>query len=157
MGPNREWKLVMLFLWSYASHRAQSGVTNNHSTCCGCCVRDYHISFQLFALSSPFVTTQCLKDPQRGWGWHNSAGSSSDSQVIWVVRLSSKSKNRENPLLTNNKKWFLLKHVCEAINNKQRMFAFLAKRRKIIESGRVTMRCGYNDTNVSKVWHFEFL
>ena len=26
-----------LFLWSYASHGAQCGVTTSHSTCCGCC------------------------------------------------------------------------------------------------------------------------
>ena len=40
------------------------------------------------------------------WGWHDSVGSSSDGQVIWVARLSSNSKNRENPLLTNNKNAF---------------------------------------------------
>ena len=34
-------------LWSYASHGAQCGVTTCHSTCCGHCVRDYHISFRL--------------------------------------------------------------------------------------------------------------
>ena len=44
-------------------------------------------------------------------GWHNPAGSSSDGQVIWVVRLSSNLKNIENR--------FLLKYVCETINNKQ--------------------------------------
>ena len=67
---------------------------------------------------------------------------SSDGQVIWVARLFSNSKNTESPLLTNNKNVFLLKHVCETINKKQTMFAFLAKRRKNIERGRVTMRYG---------------
>ena len=47
-----------------------------------------------------------LKDPHRDGGWHNSAGFSSDDQVIWVARLSSNSKNRENLLLTNNKNIF---------------------------------------------------
>ena len=50
------------------------------------------------------------------WGWHNSGVSSSDGQVILVARLSSNSKNRENPLFNNNKKSFLLKHVCETMN-----------------------------------------
>ena len=78
-----------------------------------------------------------------GGGWHNSAGYSSDGQVIWVARLSSNSKNSENPLFNNkNKKSFLLKHVWETINNKQMRFAFLAnRRRKNIERGRVTMGC----------------
>ena len=71
-----------------------------------------------------------------------------------VARLSSNSKNRENPLFNNNKKSFLLKHVFETINNKQTMLAFLAKRRKNIERGRVMMRYGYSYTNVSKVWDF---
>ena len=53
---------------SYASHVAQCGVTTSHSTCCGYCVRDNHISFRLFALSNLSVPTLCLKDPQRGWG-----------------------------------------------------------------------------------------
>ena len=114
--------LIYIYIWSYISHGAQCGVTISHSTCCGYCFRDYHISFWLFALSSHSMPMLCLKDPWRG-RWHNSARSSSDSQVIWVAR------NRENPLVTNNKKWFLLKHVCETINNKQTMFAFLAKRR----------------------------
>ena len=129
-------------VWSYASHGAQCGVTTSHSTC-GCCVRGYHISFWLFTLSIPSMPTFSLKDSRR-WGWHNVAGSFSDSQVISVARLSSNSKNRENPLVTNNKKCFLLKHVCETINNKQTMLAFLAKRRrKNIEIGRVMMRCGH--------------
>ena len=94
-------------VWSYARHRAQYGVTTSHSTCCGCCVRDYHICFRLFALSSSSVSTLCLKDPRSPPppGWYNSAGSS-DSLVIWVARLSSNSKNRENLLLTNNKNAF---------------------------------------------------
>ena len=44
-------KMLMILLWSYASHGAHCGVTISHSTFCGCCVRDYHISFRLFALS----------------------------------------------------------------------------------------------------------
>ena len=60
-----------LLVWSYASHRAQCGVTTGHSTCCGYCVRDYHISFRLFALSNPSVPTLCLKDPWSG-GWQKS-------------------------------------------------------------------------------------
>ena len=39
-------------------------------------------------------------------GWHNPAGSSPDGQILWVATLSSNSKNRENPLLTNNKNGF---------------------------------------------------
>ena len=35
-----------------------------------------------------------------------------------MARLSSNSKNRENSF-NNNKKSFLLKHVCETINNKK--------------------------------------
>ena len=89
--------------------------------------------------------------------WHNSAGSSSDRLVIWVARLSSNSKNRENPLFNNHKKSFLLEHICETINNKQAMFAFLENRRKNIERGRVTMWCRSSDPNVAKVWDFEFL
>ena len=53
-----------IIVWSYASHRAQCGVTTSHSTC-GCCVHDYHVSFRLFALSSPSMSTLCLKDPRR--------------------------------------------------------------------------------------------
>ena len=37
-------------------------------------------------------------------GWHNSAGSSSDGQVKWVARLSSNSKNIENPLFNKQQK-----------------------------------------------------
>ena len=43
-------------VWSYASHGAQCGVTTCHTTC-GYCVRDYHISFRLFALSNPSMTS----------------------------------------------------------------------------------------------------
>ena len=56
----------IIMVWSYANHGAQSGVITSHSTCCGCCVRDYNISFRLFALSNPSVPTLCLKDPRRG-------------------------------------------------------------------------------------------
>ena len=133
--------LTFWLIWSYASHGAQCDVTTGHSTC-GYFVRDYRISFRLFALSNPSVSTLCLKDPRIG-GWQNSAGSSSDGQVILVATLSSNSKNRENSLFNNNKKSFLLKHVCETINNNQTMFVFLAnRRRKNIKRGRVTMRCG---------------
>ena len=52
-------------MWSYVSHGAQCGVTSSHSTC-GYCVRDYLISFRLFALSNHFVLTLCLKDPRNG-------------------------------------------------------------------------------------------
>ena len=45
-----------------------------------------------------------------------------------MARLSSNSKNRENRLFNSNKKSFLLKHVCETINNKQTRFA--AKQKK---------------------------
>ena len=41
-------------MWSYASHGAQCDVTTSHSTCCGCCVRDYHICFRLFAFVKSF-------------------------------------------------------------------------------------------------------
>ena len=56
----------MINMWSYASHGVQCGVTTSHSTCCGYCVRDYHISFRLFALSNPSVPMLCLKDLWRG-------------------------------------------------------------------------------------------
>ena len=56
----------LLVMWSYASHRAQCGVTTSHSTCCGCCVHDYHICFQLFTLLNPSMPMLYLKDPQRG-------------------------------------------------------------------------------------------
>ena len=63
-------------------------------------------------------------------GWHNSVGSSSDGQVIWLARLSSNSKNWENPLFYNNNNnnniFFLLKHVCETINNKKKKRALLS-------------------------------
>ena len=95
-----------LVLWSYASYGAQCGVTTSHSSCCGCCIRDNHIRFRQCALSNSSVPTLCLKDPW-GWDWHNSAGSSSDGQVIRVARLSSNSKNRETPLLINNKNGFI--------------------------------------------------
>ena len=65
------------------------------------------------------MPTLYLKDPRRVGGWHNSAGSSSDGQVMWVVRLSSNSKVKENVFLINNKVFFFLKHVCETINDKQ--------------------------------------
>ena len=117
------WYVKRASLWSYASHGAQSGVTTSHSNCCGYCVWDYCISFQLFALSNPSMPTLCLG------GWHNSAGSSSDSQVIWVARLSTNSKNRENPLFNNNKKSFLLKHVCETINNKRGLLSWQTEER----------------------------
>ena len=50
-----------LGLCSYASFGAQCGVT----TCCCCYVRDYHICFRLFALSSSSIPTLSLKDPRR--------------------------------------------------------------------------------------------
>ena len=50
---------------SYASYRAQCDVTSCHSSCCGCCVRDYDIIFRLIAFSSLSVYTLCLKDPRR--------------------------------------------------------------------------------------------
>ena len=64
-------------------------------------VRDYHISFRLFALSNPSVPTLCLKDPQ-------SRLTQFSRIFFWrsVARLSSNSKNRETPLLTNNKNGF---------------------------------------------------
>ena len=57
---------VCVCVWSYSSHVARCGVTTSHSTCCGYFVRDYHISFRLFALSNPSVPTLCLKNPRRG-------------------------------------------------------------------------------------------
>ena len=120
----------VVILYTYTRHGAQCGVTTSHSTCCGYCVRDYHISFRLFALSNPSVPTLCLKDPRRG-GWHNSAGSSSNGQVIEVARLFSNSKNRENTLFNNNKKSFLLKHVCETINSKQCLLSWQTDEERI--------------------------
>ena len=74
-----------------------------------------------------------------------------------MARLSCNSKNREIPFLNNKDVYFLLKHVCETINDKPTMFVFLTKRRKNIERGKVMMGCGKYDTNVSKVCDFEFL
>ena len=66
-----------------------------------------------------------------GGGRHNLAGSS-DGQVIWVARLSSKLKNRDNPLFNNNKKSFTLKHVCEKINkNKQCLLSWQTEEERI--------------------------
>ena len=59
------WLWVDPELRSYACHGAQCGVTTGHSTC-GYFVRDYYISFRLFALSNPFVSTLCLKDSRSG-------------------------------------------------------------------------------------------
>ena len=67
-------------VWSYACHGAVVSVTTTFASKC---------------LSSPSVPTKGSR--------HNSAGSSSNCQVIWVGRLSNNSKNRENPLLTNKK------------------------------------------------------
>ena len=50
----REWFQKIVDLWSYASHGAQCGVTTSHSTCCSCCVCDYHICFRLFAFVKSF-------------------------------------------------------------------------------------------------------
>ena len=135
--------IIFVFLWvcvwSYACHGARCGVTTSHSTSCGCCVRDYHICFRLFSLSV-LPCQRCVGKIHKG-GWHNSAGSSSGSQVKWVARLSSNTKKRKNSLQTNNKNGFLLKYVCETIKNKLTMFVFLAKRRrKNIERGRGKMR-----------------
>ena len=90
-------------MWSYASHIAQCGVTTSHCTC-GYCVRAYHISFRLFALSNSSVSTQCLKDPVE-WGnpiqpdlhltvrlyeWLDCL----DTQRIEKTRCLTKTKNR---------------------------------------------------------------
>ena len=148
-------------MWSFAnhtSHSTQCGVTTSHSTCSGCCVCDYHICFPLFVLLNPPVPTLCLKDAQSG-GWYNSTESSLGGQVIWVARLSTNWKNRENPCWQITKMFFLLKHVCETINNKQTMFAFLAKRRrrKNIERGVIgmtLMSLKSGTLNFWKVWKF---
>ena len=84
---------------SYASHGVQCGVTTSHYTCC---VRDYHLCYRLFALSSPSVPT-LFERSTKGGGWHSSAGSSSDGRVF----ESSNSKNRENPLLTNDRRFLI--------------------------------------------------
>ena len=69
--------LFSLVVWSYASHAAKCGVTTSHSTCCGCCVRDYHICFRLFAFVKSFRAHSVFEKSKKG-GWRNSAGSSSD-------------------------------------------------------------------------------
>ena len=66
-------------LWSYAGHVGECGGTTGHCTC-GYFVRDYHISFRLFALSNPSMPTLCLKDQRRCVD--NSARSSFDGQVM---------------------------------------------------------------------------
>ena len=50
-----------------------------------------------------------------------------------------------------------MKYFCDTIDNKQTMFASLAKRRKNIERGRVMMRYGWYEINVSEVFDFELL
>ena len=88
-----------LSVWSYASHRAQCGVTTSHSTFCGCCVRDYHICFPLFAFVKSFRAHAVFERSTKG-GWHNPAGSSTDGLVIWAARLSSNSNDKQkNQLL----------------------------------------------------------
>ena len=128
---------VCVCVWSYAIHGAQCGVTTSHST------SGYFVYDTI--LASDCLLCQILPCPCCVWKIHGVGDTIQPDlflTVIWVARLSSNSKNRENPLFNNNKKSFLLKHVCETINNKQTMFAFLANRRKNIERGRVTMRCG---------------
>ena len=95
-------------MWSYASHGAQCGVTINHSTCCGYCVRDYHISFRVFAFKS-FRAHAVFERSTKVGGVLNSAGSSSNGQVIWVARLSSNSKYRGNPLFNKQQKIVFIK------------------------------------------------
>ena len=55
-------------VWSYASHRAQCGVTTCHSTCCG-----YHICFRLFA---------CQILPCPPWVWKIHEGGL--TQFSWI-------------------------------------------------------------------------
>ena len=62
-------------------------MTTSHIICCGYCVRDNHISFRLFALSNLSVPTLYLKDPRRKVD--NSAGSSSDGQVIFLYKTNN--------------------------------------------------------------------
>ena len=69
------------------------------------------VMFVTTTFASDCLLCHVLPCPRCVWmihegGWHSSAGSSSDDQVIWVVWLSSNSKNRENPLSTNNKDGF---------------------------------------------------
>ena len=119
-------------MWSYASH----------STCCGYCVRDYHISFRLFALSNPSVPTLCLKDP---WRRVDTLQPNLLLTVRWYERLDclATQRKKKTRCLSTTKKSFLLKHVFETINNKQTRIVFQAnRRRKNIERGRVTMRWG---------------
>ena len=129
-------------MWSYARHGAQCGVTTSHSTCCGCCARDNHISFRLFALSNPSVPSLCLKDPRRRVDTIQLDLLLTVRVYEWLDCLATE-RIEKTSCLTTTKNRFLLKHVCETINNKQTRFAFLAnRRRKTIERGRVTMKCG---------------
>ena len=64
-------------VWSYANHGVHCGVTTSNSTCCGCCVRDYHICFQLFAFVKSFRAHAVFERSTKG-GRRNKAGSSSD-------------------------------------------------------------------------------
>ena len=128
-------------MWSYASDGAKCGVTTRHRTC-GYCVRDYHISFRLFALSNPSVPTLCLKDPRRRIDTIQPDLLLTVRQYVWLNCLTTQ-RIEKTRCLTTIKKSFLLKHICETINNKHTMFAFLAnRRRKNIKRRRVTMRCG---------------
>ena len=133
------------YVWTYASHGAQCGLTTVHSICCGCCVLEYHIIFRLFVLSSPSAPTLCLKDSRR-------VVDTIKTDFLLTVRYYGGLDCVATQIIMLS-----LKHVWDTISNKQTMFAFLVKRRKMIEREIVRKRCDKNDNKVSKVWDFEFL
>ena len=101
------------------------------------------IVFVTTTLASDCLLCQILPCPRCVWkihegGWHNSAGSFSDGQIIWVARLSSNSKKRENLLFNKQQKIVFI----ETRLWDKRCLLSWQKRRNNIERGRVTMRCG---------------
>ena len=90
------WTMYVL-MWSSACHGAQYAVTTSQSTCCGYCV------------SNRSMPTLCLKDPRRGV-----------DTIQLDLLLTATWRIEKTRCLTNNKKSFLLKHVCETINGKKK-------------------------------------
>ena len=127
-------------MWSYASYWVQCGVSSSHSTYCGYWVRDYHISFRLFALSNPSVPTLCLKDSRRGVETLQPGLLLRVRLYEWIDYLATE-RIENTRCLTNNEKLFLLKQVSERINNKQMMFAFLANKKEERISREEEWRC----------------
>ena len=108
------------------------------------------VVFVTTTFASDCLLCQILPCPHCVWKIHEVGLTQFSRIFFWQsgnMRLSSNSKNRENPLLTNNKDVFLLKHVCETINNKQTMFAFFPGKKK------KEYRERKSDDEVRLAWH----